>query len=280
MKRNTKLNVQILMAVAMLLMASHSSAQTIIIPTIAVVKGDTTEIPLEFEAGGGVTNFDFVMNYNPSVVDESALGVTCTPESVGLSELTCIIDMANDQVRGIGVNLPPLDALTSGIFAVISLPIKETAPSGVSASTFDANFAAVSATSPFDTTWTPKVNDTYCNVVLLSGATIADTELHEACELLVIDSDFIALNGDEVFLSSGWQIELRPGAQIESGAILNADVCGQSLCEISPDPMPNGCHSCVVQICNIEPACCESGFSQSCVDKVNTVCGLVCQAPE
>lgn len=276
MKQNSNIKVQFLTAIVMLLLASHSNAQSILIPTIAVVKGDTTEIPLEFEAGGGATNFDFVMHYDPSVVDESALGVTCTQESVGLSELTCIVDTVNNQVRGIGVNLP-LTALTSGIFAVISLPIYEDAPSGTSASTFEANIAAVSATSSFDTTWTPKVNDTYCNAVLLSGVTIAPTELHEACELLVIDSDFIALDGAEVILSSGWQIEMMPGALIESGATLNAAVCGQSLCETSPDPMPDGCHTCVVQICNIEPACCESGFSQSCVDKVNTVCGLVCQ---
>jgi hypothetical protein len=181
----------------------------------------------------------------------------------------------NDQVRGIGVNIP-LEALSSGVFAVISLPILEDAPSGVSASTFAANFAALSATSPFDTTWTPKVNDTYCNLLILSGATLEPTELHEACELLVIDSDFIAQAGDSVFLSSGWQIEMDPGALIESGAILNADVCGQSLCETSPNPMPDGCHSCVVDICEVETACCDTAFSQSCVDKVNTVCGLVC----
>ena len=278
MKLNTKTKFQILVAMAVLSLALDSFAQSIIIPTIAVVKGDTTEIPLEFVAGGGAKNLDFVMDYNPAVVDESSLGVTCTPGAIGLTTLDCHIDTVNNQVRGIGVNLP-LTSLTSGVFAVISLPIFADAPSGESASSFTANFASGSdvAVTPFDTTWTPKVNDSYCNAILVSGVTVMGTELHEACDLVVVDSDFLALDGDSVFLSSGWQIEIMPGALIETGAILDAAVCGQSLCETSPDPMPNGCHSCVVEICDIDPACCDTAFSQSCLDKVNTVCGLVCE---
>ena len=281
MKPNTKTKVQFLAAIAALLLAPHSNAQSIIIPTVAVVNGDTAVIPLEFVAGGGATNFDFVMDYNPDVVDESSLDFACTPlpNPVGLTTLDCEIDKASNQIKGIGVNLPPLplNSLTSGVFAEISVPILADAPTGESAVAFAANFASGIATSPYDITWTPKVNDSYCNMLLLSGAILANPELHEACELLVVDSDFVALNGTSVFLSSGWHIEIMPGAVIETGAILSADVCGQSLCETSPNPMPNGCHSCVVQICDIDPACCDTAFSQSCLDKVNTVCGLVCE---
>ena len=276
MSLDTKNRFPLLATIATLLLTPHAYAQSIIIPTVAVVKGDTTEIPLEFEAGGGATNFDFIMDYNPIVVDESTLGVTCSSGAVGLSSLDCHIDKDNDQVRGIGVNLP-LTALTSGVFAVISLPILADAPSGETASSFTANFATDSTTTDFDVTWTPKVNDSYCNAVLLSGVTVGPTELHEACELLVVDSNFIALDGASVFLSSGWQIEIMPGAVIEKGATIDAAVCGQSLCEISPNPMPVGCHSCVVEICDIDPTCCDDAFSQSCLDKVNTVCGLVCE---
>ncbi|MFC1605783.1 hypothetical protein ACFL33_02835 [Pseudomonadota bacterium] len=281
MKQITTTRFKYLTAIAALFIASHAYAQSIIIPRVAVVAGDTAVIPLEFAAGGGATNLDFVMDYNPSVVDESSLDFACTPlpNSVGLTTLDCHIDKASNQIRGIGVNLPPLplNSLISGVFAEISVPIFADAPIGESAVAFAANFASGIATSPFDITWTPKVNESYCNAVLLSGVTIAPTELHEACELLVVDSDFIALDGSSVFLSSGLQIEIMPGAAIDTGAIVNADVCGQSLCQTSPDPMPNGCHSCVVQICDIDPTCCDTEFSQSCVDKVNTVCGLVCQ---
>ena len=273
----SKLTFLSLATLTSLLIATQSFAQTIIIPTIAVVKGDTAEIPLEFVAGGGVANFDFIMDYNPAVVDESSLGVVCSFEAVGLTELDCHIDLDKNQVRGIGVK-NPLAPLTSGVFAVISLPIFGDAPTGESASAFSANFATGAAASPFDSTWTPKVNESYCNAVLLSGAVLAPAELHEACELLVIDSDFIAVDGSDVFLSRGWQIEFTPGADNETGATVNAAVCGQSLCETSSDPMPDGCHSCVVDICDIDPACCETAFSQSCVDKVNTVCGLVCKS--
>jgi len=282
MTQKTKTMFQSLAAIAALLMATHAFAQSIIVQAGAVVAGETAVIPLEFVPGGGATNFDFVMDYNPDVVDESSDDFTCTseaPDAVGLTEFDCEIDKTRKQVRGIGVNSPPLplNSLISGVFAEISVPIKANAPIGETAVAFASNFASGITTTPYDFTWTPKVNDSYCNTVLLSGAILANPELHEACELLVLDSDFNAVIGSSVFLSSGWQIEIMPGATIETGATMNADVCGQSLCETSSNPMPNGCHSCVVDICAIDPACCDTGFSQSCVDKVNTVCGLVCQ---
>jgi len=277
MTLKTKITFQFLAAIAALLLAPHSYAQSILIQKGAVVAGATALVPLEFVAGGGATNFDFVMDYNPAVVDESSLEFTCTtmPGSVGLTTLDCQIDKTNNQIKGIGVNLP-LISLTSGVFAEISLPIKAEAPIGESAVAFAANFASGITATPYDITWTPKVNESYCNALLISGETVATTEF-EACELLVVGSDFIARDGSSVLLSSGWHIEITPGTVIELGATLSAAVCGQSLCETSPDPMPNGCHSCIVQICDIEPACCTDKFDQSCLDKVNTVCGLVCE---
>ena len=281
MTQKTKTTFQFLAAIAALLIAPHAFAQSIIIQTGAVVAGETAVIPLEFVAGGGATNFDFAMDYNPDVVDESSADFTCTPapDAVGLTTFDCEIDQTRKQVRGIGVNLPPLplNSLISGVFAEISVPIKAGAPTGETAVAFASNFATGITTTPYDFTWTPKVNDSYCNVVLLSGAMLAPTELHEACELLVVDSDFVALDGVDVVLSSGWQIEIMPGANIETGAILNANICGQSLCEASPNPMPYGCHSCVVQICDEDPDCCNNAFDQACVAKVNSLCGLVCE---
>jgi len=281
MTQQTNTTFQFLAAIAALLMASHSFAQSIIVQKGAVVAGATAVIPLELVADGSATNFDFVMDYNPVVVNEDSPDFTCTttPEVVGLTTLDCYIDKDLNQVKGIGVNLPPLplNSLISGVFAEISVPILEGAPIGESAVAFASNFASGITTTPYDCTWTPNVNDSYCNAVLLSGAILANPELHEACELLVVDSDFIALEGTSVFLSSGWQIDFMPGATIETGATMNADVCGQSLCETSQDPMPYGCHSCVVQICDIDPACCDTEYSQSCLNKVNTVCKLVCE---
>jgi len=283
MKLNTKTKFEFVAAITALLMATHAYAQSIIIQKGAVVAGATAVIPLELVAGGGATNFDFVMDYNPDVVDEDSpdFNVNCEPApgAVGLTSLDCYIDKDLNQVKGIGVNLPPLplNSLTSGVFAEITVPILAHAPIGESAVAFASNFASGITTTPFDFTWTPKVNDSYCNAVTLSGAILANPELHEACELLVVDSDFYVPDGTSVFLSSGWQIEFKGGATVETGAIVNADVCGQSLCETSPDPMPYGCHSCVVQICDIEPACCTDKYDQSCLDKVNTVCELVCE---
>jgi hypothetical protein len=118
---------------------------------------------------------------------------------------------------------------------------------------------------------------TSCNVHTLTGVTDNSTVFHEACEILVVGPEYLAQDGASVFLSGGWEIWFIPGFTVENGASLSAEVCGQSLCKTSPSPMPFGCHSCVVQICDIDPACCDTAFDQDCVDEVNTVCGLVCE---
>ena len=118
---------------------------------------------------------------------------------------------------------------------------------------------------------------TFCNENIVSDLTVSSIGTYEACEILVAGPDFTAETGASVFLSSGLEIWFLPGFLIEQGATMNADVCGQSLCNTSLSPMPNGCHSCVVQICDSDPTCCNSGFDQTCLDMVDTVCGLVCE---
>jgi hypothetical protein len=289
-KKNTKLTIFAVMVTIFL--AGNSYAQSMTIPTVAVVKGTTAAIHLEYDAGGDAKNIDFTMSYNPNTVDENDPGftVTCNPANVGLTSLTCTIDKDNDEIRGIGVNNPdpldlPLDALTSGEFAVIQLPIRNDAPEGESFTTFTANFAAGAGTevTALDTTWTPKVNLTFCNEMILSGDVYtSDTAVFdEACETLVVDSAYFVGSDlpdvdEPVFLSGGLQIRLLPGFLVETGVELSAEVCGQSLCTASEVPMPDGCHSCVVVICAIDSDCCTDAYDQSCVDKVNSECGLVC----
>jgi len=116
-----------------------------------------------------------------------------------------------------------------------------------------------------------------CDVNMVSGTTEYFNATYEACEILVLGPDFTAADGSNVSANSGWDIEFLPGFKVEQGATLKASVCGQSLCMTSPDPMPYGCHSCVDQICDMEPTCCELEFDQSCLDKVSEVCGLLCE---
>lgn len=118
---------------------------------------------------------------------------------------------------------------------------------------------------------------TYCNVNSVSGTTELIPVTYEACDTLVFGPDFIAANGSSVSANSGREIGFLPGFLVESGASLNAKVCGQSLCMTSPSPMPDGCHSCVDQICDINPGCCATEFNQACLDLVGTACGLVCE---
>jgi hypothetical protein len=104
----------------------------------------------------------------------------------------------------------------------------------------------------------------------------ADTQ-HEACEILSVGPDYTANNNANITLSSGWEIEFQPNFSLEPGSTLNAKVCGQSLCLTSPSPMPDSCHSCVTEICNLDPDCCSTAWDQTCVDEVNSICGLVCE---
>jgi hypothetical protein len=117
----------------------------------------------------------------------------------------------------------------------------------------------------------------FCNVKVVSGTTEYFDATHEACEILALGPDFIAAGGANVSANSGWEIEFLPGFTVEQGATLKANVCGQSLCLTSPDPMPYGCHSCVDQICDIDATCCDTDFDQECLDKVYSVCNLVCE---
>jgi surface protein len=116
-----------------------------------------------------------------------------------------------------------------------------------------------------------------CNLETVSGSIASVDTRHESCETLVIGPTYLAEDGAAVNLSSGELIGLMPEFFVESGAILDVKVCGQSLCEASEEPMPYGCHSCVDQICDIDPGCCGLVFDQACVDKVNSECGLTCE---
>lgn len=118
-----------------------------------------------------------------------------------------------------------------------------------------------------------------CNLNTVPSVTEIFDITHEACEMLILGPDFIAGSGATVSVNSGWEIDFLPGFIVETGATLRANVCGQSLCMISAFPMPAGCHSCVDQICAIDSSCCDTEFGVSCLEKVASVCGLVCEDP-
>jgi len=116
-----------------------------------------------------------------------------------------------------------------------------------------------------------------CNVTTVSGVTDATDAEHEACEILSIGPDYTANNNADITLSSGWEVEFENNFNLVPGASMNANICGQSLCQTSASPMPYGCHSCVTEICDLDPSCCDTTFDQSCVDRVYTVCNLACE---
>jgi hypothetical protein len=121
----------------------------------------------------------------------------------------------------------------------------------------------------------------YCNVVAVSGIVDEGEMLHEACTHLIVGPDYIAALGAQGLLAGGLTVNLIPEVLIENGTIVEFNVCGQSLCEASMKPMPLDCSPCVEKICDADPACCDTvageSYSQACVDKVSSVCGLICE---
>ena len=116
-----------------------------------------------------------------------------------------------------------------------------------------------------------------CNEKIVSNATEYSYSSYEACETLILGPDFTVAGSANLSVSSGLEISFMPGFLIEQGATLNASVCGQSLCEISNSPMPDGCHSCVSAICTADSYCCSGAFDVTCLSEVSSICGLVCE---
>lgn len=118
---------------------------------------------------------------------------------------------------------------------------------------------------------------TTCNINMIPGGTESVDTFHEACEILTLGPYYNVASGANVLANSGWEIEFLSGFLVEQGATLEANVCGQSLCRASPNPMPDGCHTCVDRICDSDPTCCSLAFDQTCVDMVYSLCNRACE---
>lgn len=117
----------------------------------------------------------------------------------------------------------------------------------------------------------------HCIVNTVSDTTASSPVSYEACETLVVGPGFLGEAGASVTLSSGSEVQFTPDFLIQTGASLDVKVCGQSLCQAGALPMPYGCHSCVDQICDANPGCCNDEYTQACVDQVGAICNLACE---
>ncbi|MCF6262912.1 MAG: S8 family serine peptidase [Xanthomonadales bacterium] len=117
---------------------------------------------------------------------------------------------------------------------------------------------------------------TTCRVTTASGMVNSAGVVVEACDNVLTDPSAYVTATGELSLAAGLGITLGAGFTVETGGLMEAKVCGQSLCEVSTEPMVAECHTCVVDICAIEPSCCDTAFTQVCLDMVSNVCGLTC----
>jgi hypothetical protein len=129
----------------------------------------------------------------------------------------------------------------------------------------------------FSRSFTILARSAACNTNMVADVVEDSTAVHEACESLILGPNFTAAKDSTVSASSGLEVELLPSFIVEQGATMEVNVCGQSLCENSALPMPYGCHTCVNAICDDDSSCCTSEFNATCLGKVATICGLVCE---
>jgi len=232
---------------------------------------------------------------SPDAAPELVIDFTWTPAIPSPPNATAVSDITNNSFQAnwdssVGATGYRLDVSTNGSFnSFVSgyndLDVGDVILESVTGLSPDTmyyyrvranNIAGTSGNSnTISLTTSPAV--AACNVNTVPSVTEIFDITHEACEMLILGPDFVAGSGATVSVNSGWEIDFLPGFIVETGATLRANVCGQSLCMISAFPMPDGCHSCVDQICAIDSACCNSEFGASCLEKVSSVCGLVCE---
>jgi hypothetical protein len=153
----TKTTLQLFALIVPLILVANTQAQSVTVPTVTVSRGASGNVALSLVAGGGATNFDFTMTYDPAVVDESTIIVNCNPAVVGLTSLTCSVNKAKNQIRGIGINLAQT-ALSSGQFAAVTLPVLANAALGSSVKPINEHFATASTVTPVNASWTLNVD--------------------------------------------------------------------------------------------------------------------------
>ena len=280
-----------LFALAALAFSSPISAQpNAEIGTDSISPGETATINLFFEADGNVSGLDFKFAFDNTefpVVTPSC--VTDLP-TTGSGQATVSCSVSGNLVSvfispEFGFPVSPIVSGKQSLGSITfqSQPTTPFASYGLPVQVehyFNSVSAAVLSTPSTDGSIQVVDGVVYCNNVVISQASDVGLLNYEACEQLTIGPAYVAEPESDVILSSGVTIELVPEVRFDQGATIDMRVCGQSLCEASDTPMPLGCNSCVDQICAADPACCDpdgGAYSQACVDKVSSVCGLTCQ---
>jgi hypothetical protein len=155
-----KAKFHVLLTFGLLSFGTNALAQSIVVPTVPVDPGQTAQVWLDYVEAATVTNLDFAMSYDETVVDEAAIVVDCSTSIPELATLNCSVDTAANQVKGIGVNVSANELSSTTAFAIINFPVLPGAAVGDSVNALVANFANVDGNivSTQNMTWTLTVN--------------------------------------------------------------------------------------------------------------------------
>lgn len=123
--------------------------------------------------------------------------------------------------------------------------------------------------------WSPGPGN--CDSVEVSGLDVELIAMEiQACRELTGGPDVTVGDSGDLHLAAGDRVILDDGFQTGDGGSLRVSSCGHDLCQAAPDPLADGCHPCVNEICTVDPVCCTGAWDDRCADLVGSVCGLRC----
>jgi len=119
--------------------------------------------------------------------------------------------------------------------------------------------------------------DGTCSMDYFDGGLISSSMQSSACRWVDIGSGSQATIGSSGSLTAeaGETIVLRPGLTVEVGGTLEVRTCAHDLCS-EGSALEAECHSCVTDICSVDPYCCDAGWDGLCVEQVGSGCGKQC----
>lgn len=123
--------------------------------------------------------------------------------------------------------------------------------------------------------WAPGPGD--CDSVEVSGLDVQLITMEiPACRELRAGPDVTVDDAGNLHLAGGERVILVDGFQVGDSGSLRLSSCGHDLCQAAPDPLADGCHPCVTDICSFDDVCCTEAWDQRCVGQLWSVCGLRC----
>lgn len=116
-----------------------------------------------------------------------------------------------------------------------------------------------------------------CDSVTIADETLATMQARQACRVLTAGPALSVTTDLGATLSAGESVGFVNGFTVNANAELTVTSCDHDICDQNlANPLSASCMPCVESICAADPFCCNTLWDGTCVNEVETVCGLGC----